>query len=222
MEAVVSNSTCVFCMKFSGAFSLEREWFDTELISSGDFLVAAGLGPFVEGYLMILTRQHYHSMAQLSTPQLLQLTVLKDEVRDVLTKCYRAPVVFEHGPAFPVSSGGSCIDHAHFQFLPLEIDLLPLLRTRHIMKPIRDLAALVELSAEGKPYLFFENQRGHMYVGEAENVPSQYLRRLIAKELGIPDQWDYALFPNYELIAATIERLTPWPSHDLEVSRTDP
>jgi ATP adenylyltransferase len=217
-ERSVVNSKCVFCMKFGEDAGAQREWFDAELANLGDFVVVPSLGPFAEGCLMILTRHHYCSMAHLPAAQLARLAVLKSEVREVVTSHYRAPIVFEHGPSvpigdagFPICSGGCCIDHAHFQVLPIEVDLLAMLKERHTMVPLSDLSDLAGFAVRRRPYVYFEDQQGRMYVGEAEGVPRQYLRRLIAERLGIPDRWDYDFFPNDEMIAATIGRLTPWP-----------
>jgi hypothetical protein len=33
---------------------------------------------------------------------------------------------------------------------------------------------------------------------------SQYFRRVIAKQLGRPSEWDYAVFPRWENVRATI------------------
>lgn len=211
-KTLISMNECVFCTKFGDSSPASREWFDTELTSLDDFIVVPALGPFFEGYLMIVTRQHYHCMGQLSSMELSRLGALKDEVRNVLERCYGIPVVvFEHGSGLPADSGGSCVDHAHFQVLPLRFDVLSPLRKQFPVRPIRTLRALSMFSDRSKAYLFFEDQKGDMYATEAENVPSQYVRRLIAMELGAPEQWDYALFPNYELIAATVRKLRPWP-----------
>jgi hypothetical protein len=146
-------------------------------------------------------------MAHLNKPLLSELNILRREVRDLLTKRYSHPIAFEHGPGLPIGMGGGCIDHAHIHVLPSEIDLLPLL-SKYDMKLIGDTNYTYEIERKDRPYLLYEDQRGHIYMGNGENVPSQFIRRIIANELGIPDQWDYAVFPKYELIEATIDKLT--------------
>jgi len=215
METSFENSKCEFCSKFGNKSSSTSKWFDLEMLSLDDFAVIPGVGPLAEGYLMIVTRQHIRSMAELSTEQFSILAGLKRHVRAVIEKYYGSPIIFEHGPALKSGSGGSCIDHAHFHILPLEIDLVSILKNEHSLRSINEIKSLAEYPAKKVSYLFFENQKGDMYICEAANLPSQYLRRIIAEELGISDRWDYAVFPNYELISATIEKLCPWPSDNL-------
>ena len=42
------------------------------------------------------------------------------------------------------------------------------------------------------------------YGGVVENPTSQWFRKLIAKNTGQPDKWDYKLYPNLENIDLTL------------------
>jgi hypothetical protein len=211
MNLVSHYRGCAFCVKFGNMTSDERNWYDVELTSLGDFVVVPALGALIEGHLMIVTRNHYQSMAYLSEGELVQLSSFVQEVREVLSDAYNGVVVFEHGPALPMHSGGSCIDHAHLQVIPLKIDLLPDLLKCHACRSIGEMRELIMLRHQTMPYFFYQNQLGQMYVSQPADVPSQYMRRLIAAVLEKPDEWDYALFPNFELIEATVRKMTPWP-----------
>jgi diadenosine tetraphosphate (Ap4A) HIT family hydrolase len=206
-KMIGADKNCSFCSKFGDKGSNKQKWYDKELISQDNFVVIPAVGAFVEGYLMILTRKHYHNMAQLSKTQLSKLAILKHEVRKILTKYYHAPIAFEHGPGLPAGMGGSCIDHAHIHILPFEFDLLPMLKEYCTMKLVSNNRYQFDPKYKSRPYLLYEDQQGQIYMGNGENIPSQFIRKLIAKRLGISDQWDYALFPNDELIKATINKL---------------
>ncbi len=203
------NRSCVFCHKFSTKFLIKQKWFDKELTSTDDFVVVPALGALVEGYLMIVTKNHYRSMALLTAHQLDNLEILKNQTRQKLIELYKNPIIFEHGPTNLATSIGSCIDHAHFQILPFEYDLLPKLQANYDLKPIKHLSNLTEFGKKDKPYIFFENNSGQMFVILTDKVPNQHIRRLIANALGISDQYDYAIFPNYDLISKTINKLSP-------------
>jgi hypothetical protein len=149
-------------------------------------------------------------MAWLSAEQLRQLDDLHFHIRSMLSSVFSPAITFEHGSVTSDSSSGSCIDHAHLQFLPLDLDLLPRLRRDFDMRRICDLTALTELRDAGRPYLFFEDQDGQMYVGTSAHVPGQYMRRIIAEGIGCTDQWDYVLYPNYPVVAATVAQVEAW------------
>lgn len=202
---------CTFCTKFGTAPRSDREWYDEVLTSLKEFKVVPGLGPFSEGYLLIVTTHHYLNTACLPQRKLNDLRTLKRKVRDVLTRHYEPPIFFEHGPRPPGGGGGSCIDHAHLHAFPTSLNLLPHLQQSHHIMPIDNLTDLTQFCDHRQSYLFFEDQEGQMYACSVEEVPSQYIRRIMAREMGKPNEWDYALFPNYDLIDATINQLTPWP-----------
>jgi diadenosine tetraphosphate (Ap4A) HIT family hydrolase len=205
------QKNCLFCNKFGAPSNSNENWYDKILTHQGGFKVIPGLGPLAEGYLLVISTQHYLNIASLPQKKLAELGNLKQHVRDILTQCYEPPIFFEHGPASIARGGGSCIDHAHLHALPIKFDLLSFLRQDHDLMPIDSLSCLAQLWA-CRPYLFIEDQKGQMYMCITDRIPGQYLRRIIAKGIGISDEWDYALFPKYDVVAATINRLTPWPS----------
>ncbi len=202
---------CEFCDKFGGHENLSPQWFDVALKADRDFVVVPGLGGFVEGYLMIVTRAHVRNFGQLPEEQIAGAERLKNEVRRILRSFYSDSIVFEHGAASVDGLGGSCINHAHLQCLPFDHDLLPELAKRHALTKIERMSRITELSLQDKPYIYYEDQAGNMVVCDAGGIPSQYMRRLIADVIGIPDQWDYAVYRREALIRNTIARLTPWP-----------
>jgi ATP adenylyltransferase len=186
------------------------DWYDKELYSYKDFVVVPGLGPLAAGYLMILPRAHYLSVASLPPTLLRDLIDLKSEVRRVIAERFADPIFFEHGPSTSKGGGGSCVDHAHIHVLPTQIDLVPVLRSRHQgLQNIRSIEQLREF--RGTDYVFYEDQNGEMYSTHVTSLPGQYVRRVLAQNMGLEDSWDYAAYPNYSLIRSTISRLSPWP-----------
>ena len=210
-----ARQDCAFCDKFGNLETHSRAWYDAELLHSGEFVVVPALGALAAGHLMILTRSHYPNMGCLLEGDLMRLSSLLRRIRDVVSAAYGDVVAFEHGPALSAYGGGSCIDHAHLQVLPLSVsgDLLPRLSEKCDFRPMDDISVLSQIGLRNLPYVFFQDQRERMFICQPANVPSQYLRRVIAEELGRPDQWDYALFPNLDFIDATISRLRPLLMH---------
>ena len=211
MEPACDNS-CAFCSKFGPARAPSRVWYDEVITQSGHFVVVPALGALVEGYVLVVSMLHDTCVAHLSDARLTELQSLLGEVRTIVSQQYGGVIVFEHGPALPLSSGGSCIDHAHLHVVPTEIRVDSLLAPQLRFVEMGDLSELRRFRRAGRPYVALQTQEGHLYCADATGVGSQFMRRLLAQQLGRPDECDYAVFPEYANMRATLRTLVPWPS----------
>jgi hypothetical protein len=55
-----------------------------------------------------------------------------------------------------------------------------------------------------RPYLYYEDQRGQSYTLDASGKPRQYIRRLLAAQVGIGQQWDWRRHPFKRKILRTL------------------
>jgi hypothetical protein len=55
---------------------------------------------------------------------------------------------------------------------------------------------------DGSEYYFIQTS-GQAFVGHPRTSQSQYFRKLIARAAGVPSQWDYKIWPNYENVRRT-------------------
>src|SRR5689334_22834020 len=88
------------------------------------FIAIAGLGHFIDGYILLLTKEHFHSMAHLPPSYYEELETIYHYIVFILSKLYTRPIIFEHGPmpqkkTLVCEGGGACMDHAHLHFFPL-------------------------------------------------------------------------------------------------------
>lgn len=212
MESTFATS-CLFCTELVTQDAAKRHWFNVVLTSTRNFVIVPGIGPFCEGYLMAVTKDHYLNLAQLKTELFEELECLAGNIREVFSRRYRHFIVYEHGSS-RLNAGGGCIDHAHLHFLalPEHLDILSILCRRHRVQPLAKLADLRELGNLERPYLFFEDCNHQMHIATTHCFRSQHMRRLVATALGRPDQWDYAVFPRHRRVRRMIETLTPWPA----------
>ena len=201
---------CDFCIKFSNEINLNQRHsvFDNVLWENNDFIIVPTRGCIVEGYLLIIPKHHYYGMASLPQDKIADLTKIKNQVRQYLTNHFTAPIFFEHGPICRTTNrAGSCLDHAHLHCVPVQHDFLKLLRNSHQLKALDNFEELAMESTMNRSYMYYENQGGLKFVFSDINVPSQYMRRLIAKTIGIPNKWDWAVFPFEKHAQSTIKTL---------------
>ncbi len=201
--------SCNFCTKFGDEQGKVKRHpvFDRIILETQDFVVVPAIGTIVEGYVLIVTKSHVTGMAYLSKEILLRLEDLKSQLRQLLSRSFTAPMFFEHGLVGGDRRVGSCIEHAHLHCVPLTASLLPRLELLHNLRSISSFDDLLELSTKNESYLYLESQDLTRHVLTGVPIPSQYLRRLVAEEAGVPNQWDWAVWTFEKNARATLRQL---------------
>jgi inosine/xanthosine triphosphate pyrophosphatase family protein/diadenosine tetraphosphate (Ap4A) HIT family hydrolase len=207
---------CVFCAEFDGASSsifhelLGREIPSRIIHRTDHFLIFPPLGQFVEGGLLLATREHLLSMAHLPETYYGELERLMEETSDLLLQHYGCrPLFFEHAPVAPGDKGTCCVDHAHLNVFPVRVDV-PARLQKLPRSPIRRMRELAALRDRRQAYLFLQSNEGSRLVYETGIVPSQYIRRIIAAHLGMPERWHWREYLGLEELKRTLATLAGW------------
>jgi len=145
--------TCRFC------WPLDQKNQDLLLRQSENFYIMASIGPMVEGFLLLCSKKHYSSCANLPKDSYTEFDSLKKEIRNIFTKIYGGYTFFEHGKIKGCCSqngdSAHCF-HAHLQALPTRVNILPQL--------IKELGSPIKISSHQEivkvlkktPYLYYE------------------------------------------------------------------
>jgi diadenosine tetraphosphate (Ap4A) HIT family hydrolase len=217
-------TACEFCNEFSGgSFNSFRKLFSRydlpsrQLAETSNFVVIAGLGALSEGYILIVSKAHYRSMGYLGKVEFFdELSSLMVEARYVCQDIYGSTFVFfEHGTHSESKRAGGCVDHSHIHGCPLACHQLQSIRDRLARDfdevRFQRLEFLESVIRSGSPYLLLDVGDDSKFLYRVpDNLPSQYLRRIWASEIGRPDEWDWAVFPGKENIVKTCNQLSGW------------
>jgi diadenosine tetraphosphate (Ap4A) HIT family hydrolase len=208
-----STYQCPFCAEFDGESqtvfrSMMGQRLDSRVVyEDDDFVVMPPLGEFIEGGLLLLSREHIPSFAHLQPRQFERLERLLTSIRDALVDLWRVPpLVFEHGPAFDRTKGVCCVDHAHFNIFPAALRLHPHLAQR-MNCSLRALADLAKFQRAEFGYLFVQENNGDRRAYDGESVPTQLVRRIVTQSLGMPERWHWQDYPGYAELLATYNAL---------------
>ncbi len=207
------SAGCAFCTKLNrkedkGDIEDLTSLTNRVVYETENFVVIPSLGQIVEGYLLVMPKGHYLSIGEVPPENYLELEAVQKRVRKVLTENYGAPVFFEHGAVSPSKRGGCCVDHAHLHALPVQIELIEIVAKHFHFTKIDGFHPLKSSFNRGEPYLFVEENSGERFLFQIPDViPSQYLRQIVARELGKPERWDWRSYPGWEEIRGTINRL---------------
>jgi inosine/xanthosine triphosphate pyrophosphatase family protein/diadenosine tetraphosphate (Ap4A) HIT family hydrolase len=204
---------CPFCAEFekdglSVFAGMMRDCLPCRVVYEDEhFVVMPPLGEFMEGGLLLLTRQHILSLAHLPATQFDHLGRLLQAIQQALVKHWGvAPLVFEHGPAADWSKGVCCVDHAHLNIFPAPVKIHPHLAGRMKLS-LGSLSEMAKLRRAEFGYLFVQENDGTRRAYDGRDVPTQMVRRIITTQLGLPERWHWRDYVGREELLATYNAL---------------
>ena len=131
-----------------------RTEYDVMLMETEAFEWLPGLGAFVEGYSLIVSKQHVSNTGCLDDTSIVKLEQFATEVKRILRVIYAVgTIVFEHGSLGVRRKAGSCIEHHHLHILPFNLPKIPshMHRVMPVSKPIKSFDALREYQTMANP-----------------------------------------------------------------------
>ena len=200
--------TCRFCKILlehsSGATTPE---YDTVIFETKHFIVVPALGALVSGYVMIVTKEHLDSIAYLDDAGFEEFILLNQAVRTLQRRLYGiAPIVFEHGSAVGCSNKSACcVDHAHVHIAPIHLSDENRIIQHAQMKCLENIQAV--RNYKDTPYMLYINESNRCYISADTILPSQYMRKWVAKEVDRPLEWDWRQFEFLDHVDATLRKM---------------
>ncbi len=156
------------------------------------------------GHLLITSKNHYGCLGELPSSVIEENKELKVLIQKVLTSIFGSYIRYEHGRA------GHCLNknprsrlchHYHEHWLPIDIDIHPILAKKFRAYPFQDEKQIPELYEKYGHYLLFENSKGEKtFYAVNQKIPSHLIRTLIANELGFPERQNWETYTSCELM----------------------
>jgi diadenosine tetraphosphate (Ap4A) HIT family hydrolase len=192
------SAGCALCDAITSP-TAKSKYYNTILFESPSFVVLPAVGPLRRGHVMVVSRIHRASLADLERDDIAEYDRLASSIRGLPE--YADAVEVEHGSTHDGPSG-PCVRHAHIHWLPESPFVSPLLQQAVSQKP-QPINRLAHIRQFPRPYLFLRtpNQSAVFMV---DPLPSQFVRRVICEYLG-EDDWDWAVSPREQTIRETID-----------------
>ncbi len=207
-DALGMNSGAATACRLCFRSRIEDGEWNTPLIESSHFIVLPSLGALVEGWVLIVPKEHAIAMAALPTALFGELHSLTNFTRYLIADIYGDAVVFEHGPSRDKRAVGCGVDHAHLHIVPIAFDLAkaaaPFLPCGARWKAA-DAESCRKAHDAGIDYLYIEQHPGHGKIISDRAIGSQVFRRTIAREIGCSEQYSWREHPQLDKVAATRE-----------------
>ncbi len=209
------NQDCCICDEIeSGKFpSPYTEKYEAEnrcCAETSDFIVFPSISPLAVGHILIFPKYHITSLSKLSYKALMNLEMLIHHLSDYIIDDFNTSYIFEHG----VSSdglGGCGITHAHLHVIPLTINNINKINVQVINTyPNTIKGNLVDLMCRArktKMYILFGNNLNELYLSCSSEIPSQFMRRIIANTMGYV-KWDWRESTGKEYFVSTLGKFS--------------
>ena len=187
-----------------------NEFYNQRLYETENFAVIPSLGAIVEGWLLVIPKEHCISFGYLQSPQLFdELNQLINKVGNVVQKLYGEYVIFENGAFCSNKLVGCGVDFAHIHIVPTKFNLIETIENEfgisYDWKQIDNISESAKYVEDNKPYLYYNNQQRESFITTNDNIPSQLFRKAVAFNAGLSDEYDWKEYPFTENIHKTIE-----------------
>ena len=198
--ASIGAANCDFCIR-AGVNS--RPWYDWHVLYRDEHVtIVPALGALIPGYLLMLPTHHRPSFAVASAAEYAAASAMVERIRAIYKGLgYDHHTVFEHGCFSDTAEAPGCVTHAHWHVVPLNLDLTPSTLTWTEVAGFAALRDGARRFPQGQ-YLYVQNLFGTFV---SRKIPArQYLRQLLASQIGRTEEWDYVAFPFLEHVSETI------------------
>ncbi|SEK32737.1 hypothetical protein SAMN05443999_101219 [Roseovarius azorensis] len=178
--------------------------YDTTIEETQNFAVLPTKGSIVPGWVLIVPKFPTPRMADVPQSMFAELKDLVTRITCKIEAKFGKAYSFEHGglKGSPVSCG---VDQAHLHIAPMGFDLLQAAQAESPggwKYPVADRIPRADL-AESE-YWFVSSGDTAAYK-EIDCPSSQFFRKIIARETGNSDQWDYRSNDFIDNVAVTIK-----------------
>lgn len=223
------KSSCLFCRP---DLNMQQGQI---LLGTDNFFLFAGIGPIVEGYIIIAPRTCDWKKGGLKTLSEAPCGLLDELLflQGIVFEFYRTTYGHEHGLCFEHGRAGTCgvsdtphCYHAHLCCFPVSASIWADVNIRG--REVQKLSGLSDLGAAvgQRPYLLIENRvadaefpgdatrftwEHRVVVLESElEIERQYLRKLLARRVDAADMWDWAAVPDHAKVTALCDKFGQW------------
>lgn len=194
-----TEKCCRLCEIAGGspeAKSIDRPW-----LSNDHHMTFVSVGALVPGWSLVAPKRHVLNLAEDYVDPF--FWEFANKAAMLLEQHYGRCVAFEHGSQAQDSMTSCGTAHAHLHIVPAAYSLVE--KAKEFDPSLvweRTFASEIADRAKGKEYLFVADRicgdqtEGHISLLEVGR--SQFFRRVIAQELGRPDEFDYRTHPQLD------------------------
>jgi diadenosine tetraphosphate (Ap4A) HIT family hydrolase len=200
------SEECRFCNIFNGIYKYEH--IDKPIIANDMYMAISSIGALVEGWNLVVPKEHMFSMASLYNSESLN-DFVNVMIKKIKSNFGNGIIAFEHGANKQGSLTSCGTNHAHLHLVPYNKSLISeIMNMDKNMSWIECSANQIGEIAGSNEYLFYcdiqENwgeSKGILHI--LKQPQSQFFRRVIAKDLNCEEEFSYKIYPRLDIATRT-------------------
>ena len=188
---------CIFC-------NLDFDKVENTVIcETKNFRVIPSVGSLLDGYVLIVTKNHINSLSELTDEQKVEYENLVSEILQIFQKVYgRTPILFEHGtPNIQNSMSATSIIHAHSHIVNFKFK-----NESEILEKYNFISIQNFKDVKRENYIYYVSDNETKYVSYNFDSISQLMRILIANEIDKGEQYNWRKFDFKENIVTMLNK----------------
>lgn len=199
------RNNCPFCMEMKN-YNLNPLKKNRIVLETEHFVVFPTVGCLVVNYVLIVPKKHYTCFGHLSDIEHIELNALINELQFKNRVIFEnTTIMFEHGSTEENPNAGNSVYHAHLHVLPFAKSLKDdVVKDGLVPTEIGSIHELYNTIKKMPSYLYYHDTDGKDYEIPHAGVESQYFRRLVSKNLDLPDKWNWREYPFIENMYRTL------------------
>lgn len=203
-------TTCCLCSSLISGGS--RDFWNQPLFETANFAVLPSLGSLVEGWVLIVPKDHFICMGALSAGLWSELKDLTTVIAASLAQQYGEICAFEHGAHAPNRQVGCGVDHAHLHLVPVPTRLNLTKAAEEFLPPEARWSpatfdACQRAFSKGDDYLYAEQPLGTGRIATGAALGGQIFRKAIAAQFGVPGEFNWRQYPYLHNVQKTIRKM---------------
>lgn len=202
-----SNNACPFCQGMSQKVAVDQYPVeDRILFDDGEWYCIPTLGHFIPGHLLLMPRMHISSLSEVPAGMLPGMSTHIEHISTAISALYGEDILqFEHGTPTGRDERICGIAHAHLHLLPYSTSLRKYLYTSETPIEIAGIHEIKEtLPQNTEEYLYVKDNSGS-YLYRSSRFGSQFLRKILANLVGIPNEWNWTEHPKAKEMMDTLD-----------------
>lgn len=166
--------------------------FDRILAQSPSFVAMPTMGSLVAGWCLIVPRRRLLNLTELTEVEKVELAELRMRLAERLGRGGKTVFEFEHGARELGTAIGCGVDQAHLHMVPLDFDLIAAVRSEQPISVVGKDATDVWSELSDAEYVLVRRAVEEISYGFYPELPiSQFVRKVVAHQIGRADRWDY-------------------------------
>lgn len=173
-----------------------------------NFVVIPSEGSIVPGWVLVIPKNSALRYSEICLDFTMELEDLISNLTSKIQKEFGIkPTIFEHGPQCLSQSIGCSVDYAHLHLVPLNFSLVEEVCLFENKITFVNLNSISQLAKYQNDYLLVKEPNDYFKIATDFTKSSQYIRKIIANKLAVPEKYDWKIYPFQNNINKTVHLL---------------